>query len=247
LRVLDDYGRRVFLNTVVRLFVERLDSPESPLIRVGALFGLYTFFTIQPTDARWETLEAITLTIDTYERLLAFPAALKGQLSLYATYIISHLVSKQFFEIIPDSSLGSQNPRTLPHSTPLPFHQLNEERKQTNATFKAARRQRAEKHVSALETFVNTSDTRAGSSRQMAEHGQPDVADKYIAAKEQLKKTVPAEVLANAEAITMEQIQETERHLRENLNTPADIKALERVQEAVKEPGGLLNLVHKGN
>lgn len=177
-----------------------------------------------------------TSSLDTYERLLAFPAALKGRLSLYATYIMSHLVSKHFFEIIPDASLGSQNPRTLPHSTLLPFHQLNEERKQMNAAFKAARRQRAEKQVSALEALVDASDTRAGSE---AEHGQPDV---YIAAKEQLKKTVPAEVLAKAEAITMEQLQ---RHLRENLNTPA--KALESVQEAVREPGGLLNLVHKGN
>ena len=44
---------------------ERMNPVEHSLIRVGALFALYTFYTVQPesSEVKFETVEYITLSI----------------------------------------------------------------------------------------------------------------------------------------------------------------------------------------
>ncbi|KIJ49740.1 hypothetical protein M422DRAFT_65811 [Sphaerobolus stellatus SS14] len=170
LKVLNPQGRSAYLKTVLRLFLERMGSSEHLLPSWS--------------EGNLESVGSITLTIDMYQQMLSFPQIFQGPLRLCVIYVISQLFSKQVFHVIPDSSLGPQNPRYLPHSVP----------------------------ILRLE-YLETADTRlplpGSSSGGMA---APWTAD-YIDKRDQLRALLPTEAVQEAEAVTVERIREAERHI----------------------------------
>ncbi|KIJ35051.1 hypothetical protein M422DRAFT_34832 [Sphaerobolus stellatus SS14] len=210
LKVLDPQGRSACLKTVLRLFLERMGSSEHLLVRAGAILGLYLFFMTQPSrsEGNLEPVGSITLTIDTYQQMLSFPQIFQGPLRLCVIYVISQLFSKQVFHVIPDSSLGPQNPRYLPHSVD------HGPRKKTGRPSNQDMNQRAEKTLNELEhEYLETADTRLplpdSSSGGTA---APSAAD-YIDKRDQLRALLPTEAVQEAEAVTVERVREAERHI----------------------------------
>lgn len=165
---------------------------------------------------------------------MAFPGVLLPPLRLYVTYIISQLLSLQVFHIIPHSSLGAHNPRTLPHTIQLLTRDINHgHKKKTGRPSQLAQSQRAERALSELESF-NSSLLRA-----------PPTPDEYLVLKEQLRKIVPNEALQAAEALTMERIQAAERHVKDK-NLPLDNReGLDRLKATLTQPNGLLGLLQQ--
>ncbi|KAF8576090.1 hypothetical protein K439DRAFT_1368114 [Ramaria rubella] len=255
LKALDSRARVVFLQTVMRLLIERMDPVEHQLIRIGALFGLYTFYTIQPESDQTgiHPVKYITITMDAYENLLDFPGSLEPPLRSYVTYIISQLLSLEVFHIIPHSSLGAQNPRTLPHTMPLLTRDINHgQKKKTGRPSQLAQTQRGDSALSALETYLDqwgaqepaTSDSRTISSPSPSLPMHPSPND-YLVLKEQLRNTVSSEALKAAEALTMKRIQEAERHVADKNIPLRDREGLERLEKVSEQPHGLLGLLQR--
>ncbi|KAI8990542.1 hypothetical protein BD414DRAFT_514295 [Trametes punicea] len=120
LRVHDGRARQAFLRITERLFIERLTGSESPLTRVIALFSLYTFHATQPYSSAPPiySLPNIAIPIDTYQDMLAIPAALSEArfqtLKPYAIHILSTMLDAKVFHVMPHSLLNAQNPSNLP-------------------------------------------------------------------------------------------------------------------------------------
>ncbi|KIJ46423.1 hypothetical protein M422DRAFT_29271 [Sphaerobolus stellatus SS14] len=248
LKVLDPQGRSAYLKTVLRLFLERMGSSEHLLVRAGAIFGLYLFFMTQPSrsEGNLESVGSITLTIDTYQQMLSFPQIFQGPLRLCVIYVISQLFSKQVFHVIPDSSLGPQNPRYLPHSVPILRLEVDHgPRKKTGRPSNQDMNRRAEKTLNELEQYLETADTRLplpGSSSGGT--AAPSAAD-YIDKRDQLRALLPTEAVQEAEAVTVERVREAERHISDKDITLDTREGLDRIEEAVQQPGGLLDLLQK--
>ncbi|KAF8490739.1 hypothetical protein JB92DRAFT_3007748 [Gautieria morchelliformis] len=236
LKVLDARAREVFLRSVMRLLVERMEPDEHSLIRVGALFALYTFYNIQPDslDINLQSVQYIILTLDSFEQLLAFPGALRPPLRMYVTYIISQLLSLEVFHIIPHTSLHAHNPRTLPHTIPLLMQDIDHgHKKKTGRPSQLTQSQRAEKALSELEAY-NSPVPR-----------DPPTPDEYLVLKEQLRTVVSSEALKAAESLTMERIQAAEKHVRDKNLPLDDQEGLERLKNTVTQSSGLLGLLQQ--
>jgi Small nuclear RNA activating complex (SNAPc), subunit 1 len=270
LKVLDARAREVFLWNVMRLLVgtyldissrihldgltERMEPDEHSLIRVGALFALYTFYKIQPEslDINLQSVQYITLTLgqpiafllfisitdrrnlDSYEKLLEFPGALRPPLRVYVTYIISQLLSLEVFHIIPHTSLYAHNPRTLPHTIPLLTRDIDHgHKKKTGRPSQLTQSQRADKALSELEAFNSPLPL------------DPPTPNEYLVLKEQLRTVVSSEALKEAETLTMERIQAAEKYVRDK-NLPLDDReGLERLKNTVTQSSGLLGLLQQ--
>ncbi|KAF8519131.1 hypothetical protein BU17DRAFT_48010 [Hysterangium stoloniferum] len=245
LRVVDPRGRITFLRTVMRLLVERMDPAEHILIRVGALFALYSFYTIQPTHVdNLQSVEYITFTIDAYEQMLAFPGELQPPLKLHVTYIISELLSHKVIELIPPSTLGSHNPRNLPHTMPLLTRDVDYgQKKKTGRPSQLDYSQRSEKALANLETFIAQGSTSNTLNPLPISIQNPPAPDTYITIKRQLKAAVAPEALKAAEDVTMQRIQEAEHHVKAKNLIIGEHDGMERLKEAAMKPDGLLGLV----
>ncbi|KAI0695136.1 hypothetical protein BC835DRAFT_1415020 [Cytidiella melzeri] len=126
-KVFDGRARERFLNVVLRLFSEYFADEVNPLAQVVALFGMYTFFSTQPTGIDSSSaaplpgpslfrVRHIGLSYDTYNHLLTLPTQLTtpqlSPLALYVSYLLSNLLEKDAFHIYPHSSLKTRY--TLP-------------------------------------------------------------------------------------------------------------------------------------
>jgi len=172
--------------------------------------------------------------------------AFEGPLHIYAAYLISQLFSRQVFHVLPDSCLGSQNPRNLPHSSPLLTKDIDYgPRKKTGRPSAVNLTQRAEKALTSLEQFVDSAASRNVFSDPASGGSSPghyfSSIEDYVQKREHLKENIPEDVLKQAEATTLEGIREAELHIRDK-NMPFERDGLERLEDAVKE-AGLLNLV----
>jgi len=118
--VLDHRARESFLNVTLRLFLERMVEGEAPYTRAVALFGLYTFFSTQPSEMAptLHRVAHIAIPIDQYAALKTLPSALVGDHLLPLQPIVCHILSKLIndavFFLIPPTHLGALNPRDLP-------------------------------------------------------------------------------------------------------------------------------------
>lgn len=129
--------------SILLTLLEKLVGTEPPLQRVVALFALYTFFLTQPSETHppLHSINHIEIAIgmcspnlkfimtvltpisDTYTELLSLPTTLTDSLAPLAPYVVhtlSELLSKEVFHILPHSSLGPYNPRTLPREVFVP-------------------------------------------------------------------------------------------------------------------------------
>lgn len=174
----------------------------------------------------------LIITLDCYDQLLAFPGALRPPLRLYATYIISQLLSFEVFHLIPHTSLCAHNPRTLPHTIPLLTRDIDHgHKKKTGRPSQLVQNQRAEKALSELESFDSSL------------LWDPPTPREYLVLKEQLRKMVSNEALQSAEALTMERIQAAEQHVRDK-NLPLDNReGLDRLKETFTHSNSLLDLL----
>ncbi|THH34123.1 hypothetical protein EUX98_g166 [Antrodiella citrinella] len=119
-KVFDGRSRERFIGVTLRLFAERMLENENAIARVVALFGMYTFFMTQPSTSLppVHSLKHIAVPIDVFKSITAIPDALTEThhvpLRPYATHVLSQLLDGHAFHILPESSLRSQNPASLP-------------------------------------------------------------------------------------------------------------------------------------
>ncbi|EKM61133.1 uncharacterized protein PHACADRAFT_83686 [Phanerochaete carnosa HHB-10118-sp] len=119
-KVLDGRARETFIRIVLRCFSEYFVESVNPLAQTIALFGMYTFFMMQPSTSAPSlyTLKHIPLPLDVYKTLLELPSNLSTPqllpLQPYATHLLETLLTAQAFHILPSSSLRAQNPSDIP-------------------------------------------------------------------------------------------------------------------------------------
>ncbi|TCD69898.1 hypothetical protein EIP91_005722 [Steccherinum ochraceum] len=119
-KVFDGRSRERFIGVTLRSFAERTADTEDPIARVVALFGMYTFFSTQPSTSLppVHSLPHIAIPIDILRTMTTIPDFLTDStlspLRPYATHILTKLLDEQIFHILPESSLLAQNPAVLP-------------------------------------------------------------------------------------------------------------------------------------
>ncbi|KAL5633333.1 hypothetical protein ACGC1H_003735 [Rhizoctonia solani] len=114
LRCLDAIGRTAFLRTVHRTFLEASITFSDELMRLGALYGLYTFHMTQPSQLH-RVLE-IPIPLDHLQQFFKLPLTFQHPHMLVATHLISTLISQHTFRLLPVSGLRPMNPTMLPQT-----------------------------------------------------------------------------------------------------------------------------------
>ncbi|KAJ3551444.1 hypothetical protein NM688_g4694 [Phlebia brevispora] len=120
LKVFDARARESFVRVTFRLFAEYFVENTNPLAMVVALFGLYTFFSTQPSSSApsLHGVQHVDLPINVYRNLPALPSSLTEShlvpLRPYTTHVLSVLLDAQIFHVLPDASLRPQDPSNIP-------------------------------------------------------------------------------------------------------------------------------------
>ncbi|QRV88759.1 small nuclear RNA activating complex (SNAPc), subunit SNAP43 [Ceratobasidium sp. AG-Ba] len=127
LRCLDAIGRGAFLHVLHRLFLAVRQNvltgsliPEAALsyqetyMKLGALYGLYTFYVTQP--AQLYRLKQIPIPLDHIQQLFQLPLNFEYPHNLVATHLIATLISNKAFRVLPISGLHPLNPTVLPQT-----------------------------------------------------------------------------------------------------------------------------------
>jgi len=190
LSVLEDLDRDAFTLTVFRLFLERIHEKELPIIRAGALFGLYISFYTQPHRVLRSQAQ-IPIAIDTLSSLPKLFEVGPADFSCYTTYILDRFSSTSAFLVIPASHLFPYNTRNLPHAL------LVTEQPDANKKKKAGRKSKKEKGqlaiagIKTLEKIVD--DDFATSSDEM------NVAESYESVKQRMMERLPEKTIRAAE------------------------------------------------
>ncbi|KAE9408266.1 hypothetical protein BT96DRAFT_873973 [Gymnopus androsaceus JB14] len=158
-KVYDNPSREALMNVSHRLLLERSMKTEAPFTRVVALFGLYTFFSTQPSSSAYpltDFIRSLTLPVDQYSSLLLLPTTLTTDMLMplqpYVSYILECLVKSEAFHIIPSSDLCAFNPRQLPRE--IYVDSLSSESNTPTTSKKAGRpskRDKAKKAKAALD------------------------------------------------------------------------------------------------
>ncbi|KAG9314229.1 hypothetical protein JVU11DRAFT_5016 [Chiua virens] len=119
-KVFDARSRATFLRVMMRLFIERISTEDSPLNRVTALFGLYTIYHTQPTISAPSLYFAaqVQVTCDQYAEILTLSDALDQKFLLpirpHVIYVQSRLLQAQVFQVLPHAETHPLSPRALP-------------------------------------------------------------------------------------------------------------------------------------
>ncbi|EJU00010.1 hypothetical protein DACRYDRAFT_68950, partial [Dacryopinax primogenitus] len=90
LLVIEERGRKSFIQVVERCLLEALKSANGPTIAAGALFAQYTFHTTQPTALY--TINHIDVPLDIHEIIRTLPSRLSGPLKAEVSYLIRLLI-----------------------------------------------------------------------------------------------------------------------------------------------------------
>ncbi|KAG9096608.1 hypothetical protein FS749_008126 [Ceratobasidium sp. UAMH 11750] len=140
LRCLDAIGRAAFLHVLHRMFLGEYPASSTliptvaasqrvltgPLLseasllyqenamKLGALYGLYTFHMTQP--AQLYQLKQIPIPIDHLQQLFQLPLNFEYPHKLLATHLITTLISNKAFRVLPVSDLRPLNPTVLPQT-----------------------------------------------------------------------------------------------------------------------------------
>ncbi|KAG1715993.1 hypothetical protein ID866_1158 [Astraeus odoratus] len=119
-KIFDARSREAFLRVMMRIFTEYMNVTETPLRRVAALFGLHTFFSTQPSvsSPKLHCVSHVEVPSDLYDAIMHLPEALRAEplapVRPHAIYVLSMLVKKGVFQILPRSGVYPLNPRELP-------------------------------------------------------------------------------------------------------------------------------------
>ncbi|KAF9503455.1 hypothetical protein BS47DRAFT_1356177, partial [Hydnum rufescens UP504] len=241
LRVVESRARRAFVDTVLRLFIERIVPSEPGLNQLTAFFGLYTFYNTQPRtpDLALYYQAQILIPIDTYQHLLSLPTFLPPGFDHYAHYIMQSLIDKDSFSLLPRSELGPFNP-------PIDYHpglQMREASISIPAPKNKPGRPRAleiqkrnARNLSALDKWATT-NMDPSRSLNMSIHVNPLVREdgSYLGAKEASSDEGRVEV-------TWENMLEVDAYAQERWLRYGR-EGVERVERAGRGPSGLLGLV----
>lgn len=249
-----------------------VDASENLLRRAAALFGLYIWYMTQPRNTevnipvadyitvpigefhRVNSLEPIIerkISLDIYEMILQMHTSYASPLRTYITYIISQLLSQSLFHIIPPSKYCAQNPRDLPHNMPLLTRDIEAGHsggwRKRGRPSQLDQAQRAERVLSELEAFLNDKSFEVGADNAILPLQVPDPSssESYLALKQQLKESVPPDVLKMAEETTLRRVEAAEEHIKRKYLNTQDVhyEGLERLREQIQQ-GGLLDLFH---
>ncbi|KAI6095515.1 hypothetical protein EDD16DRAFT_1678221 [Pisolithus croceorrhizus] len=95
-KIFDARSREAFLKVMMRIFTEHMGVTETPLRRVAALFGLYTFLNAQPSMSmpKLHSVSHVEVTSDLYDAIMCLPDTLNT--------------------ILPHSKVCPMNPREVP-------------------------------------------------------------------------------------------------------------------------------------
>ncbi|CCA67694.1 hypothetical protein PIIN_01521 [Serendipita indica DSM 11827] len=116
LYIWEDTARDQYLQTMLRLFLERVKDSESFARQLGAVFGLYTFFQQQATIKSLYSVSSIEITIDKLEYLCSLCKESPVAHQPYYVFILRYFLERDIFHILPHSSLQPYNPTRLPAS-----------------------------------------------------------------------------------------------------------------------------------
>ncbi|KAF9076118.1 hypothetical protein BDP27DRAFT_1313924 [Rhodocollybia butyracea] len=156
-KVFDSPSREALVNVSHRLFLERSVKTEAPFTRVVALFGLYTFFSTQPSNSLLPlyAVQHISIPSDQYSSLLLLPTNLTTEkllpLQPYVSHILDCLVKSEVFHIIPSSELNAFNPRQLPREIYVDSISSEPNLSTSKKAGRPSRRDKAKKAKSALD------------------------------------------------------------------------------------------------
>lgn len=184
--------------------------------------------------------------------ILQMHTSYASPLRTYITYVISQLLSQSLFHIIPSSKYHPQNPRDLPHSMPLLTRDIEAGHsggwRKRGRPSQLDQAQRAEKVLSELEAFLSDKSFEVGADDNAILPLQaPDLSssESYLALKQQLKESVPSDVLKMAEETTLRRVEAAEEHIKRKYLNTQDVhyEGLKRLREQIQQ-GGLLDLFH---
>jgi len=195
LSVLEDLDRDAFTVSVFRLFIERITEQELPIIRVGALFGLYTFYFSQP-EGNLRTQAQIPLPIDIYTSLPRIFDDGSADFTCYTSYILHRFASQHTFLILPPSKTFPYTPRNLPHAVLVA--------EAPNKKKKAGRKSKKEKGQLAL-AAIKTLEEMVDEPDEPIE--DPDVIAEYASIRNRLRTNLPEEIIAAAESEVSQKLQ----------------------------------------
>jgi hypothetical protein len=229
LAVLEDIDRDAFTLTVFRLFlglilrhinhihtylnfeIERIKEDELPIIRVGALFGLYISYYTQPKTLRTQAQIPIPIgqyplkstnscphiSSDTYAslpKLFIGPA----DFSYYTTYVLDRLSYHSCFLILPPSHIFPYNPRNLPHAV-LVAEKPN--KKKAGRKSKKEKGQIAIAGIKALEGIVEDSHDLD------IPPDEAELSESYESIKQRMMASLPDEAIRAAELAVTQKLQ----------------------------------------
>lgn len=231
-KVFDRRTRDRFLDTTLRLFLERMTTHESPFTQLVALFGLYTFFYSQPkgTSPPLYGVSNIPIPLDQYVSLRSFPETLTTPLlqpfqpSVF--FILTKMLNDQVFFIVPRSDLGTLNPRDLPREIFVDessVHAVGSTApKKKGRPTKRDKAKKARKTLNELEEWL-TQEPPTGSTTAM---------DEYQSFKQQLMANVDHSAIEKANGLVHERLKEARAVV--TMGSGGDW-GIERVERAISE------------
>lgn len=142
----------------MRIFTEHMGVTETPLRRVAALFGLYTFLNAQPSMSmpKLHSVSQVEVTSDLYDAIMCLPDTLNTvlleRLRPHAIYVLSGLVGA--FQILPHSKVCPMNPREVPRE--LVVEELgNESGKRRGRLSKREKKKKAKDSLVSLSKWLD--------------------------------------------------------------------------------------------
>ncbi|KIK30399.1 hypothetical protein PISMIDRAFT_26828 [Pisolithus microcarpus 441] len=157
-KIFDARSREAFLKVMMRIFTEHMGVTETPLRRVAALFGLYTFLNAQPSMSmpKLHSVSQVEVTSDLYDAIMCLPDTLNTvlleSLRPHVIYVLSGLVGA--FQILPHSKVCPMNPREVPRE--LVVEELgNESGKRRGRLSKREKKKKAKDSLVSLSKWLD--------------------------------------------------------------------------------------------
>ncbi|KAG8862977.1 hypothetical protein FRB96_000397 [Tulasnella sp. 330] len=117
LKCTESKSRVAFLETVFRVFIEKINDGSTGSVQAAAMFGLYIFFSTQPPPASGQYgLNKIPMAIDTLQFIQKLPDTVPSCLRPHVLFVIHQLTSTHAFAVLPQSSIHPYTTRDLPNA-----------------------------------------------------------------------------------------------------------------------------------
>lgn len=228
--VWDDGAREQYMQTMFRLFLERVTEEEDELLQAGVVFAVYTLFKLQAASTTLHQVTHIPIAIDTLQHLTILAKSSSQPHQPHLVHILQYLVTHSHFHVVPSSELKPYNPTILPHSyidrsqEGLPTKQTGKSGKTRTELDRIGRRK-----WQMLNTWV---DERTGGEYGWSSRPR----DNYSVDKAAVVDLIPEDLEASAEKNALGRL----KALSKDSDTPSSSEGIERFEKMLEKNAGIL-------